>query len=353
MRLPSPILLGITLCVQLTLASPRDVWSIRKLRSLVAFGDSYTDESRLGYFYNNNGSAPPVGWIGPEGAVTASGGRVWARYVSQYTGAKLYNYAVSGAVCSNAVTPRWFGPINDNFPAVAEYEVPAFIADSHHRTHRKPTLDISASQTVYSIWIGTNDLGNYAFLTDSQVKGKTISDYLDCVYGQLEKLYKNGARYFVIMNAAPLELLPQYAPMDAGGLATTQFWPDKWANITAAHEKIKEYVALVNDNYKYRTPYETKVKRRYPGAHFAVFDTYDLLSDIYYNPTRYLNGTGPPNVQGYQNHCVNNTCTPQGDPDAYLWYDELHPSEQTDRIIAKNFVDVVNGRSKWATYWSD
>jgi hypothetical protein len=35
-----------------------------------------------------------------------------------------------------------------------------------------------------------------------------------------------------------------------------------------------------------------------------------------------------------------------------MWYDELHPSEQTDRVIAREFVDVVKGGSKWATYWS-
>lgn len=34
-----------------------------------------------------------------------------------------------------------------------------------------------------------------------------------------------------------------------------------------------------------------------------------------------------------------------------MWYDALHPSEQTDRVIAANFVEVVKGTSKWATYW--
>jgi hypothetical protein len=34
-------------------------------KTLVTFGDSYTDENRLGYFINNNGSAPPVGWDQP------------------------------------------------------------------------------------------------------------------------------------------------------------------------------------------------------------------------------------------------------------------------------------------------
>lgn len=40
-------------------------WSLKKFTSLVAFGDSYTDDSRLGYFASNNGSAPPVGWVNP------------------------------------------------------------------------------------------------------------------------------------------------------------------------------------------------------------------------------------------------------------------------------------------------
>ena len=38
--------------------------------------------------------------------------------------------------------------------------------------------------------------------------------------------------------------------------------------------------------------------------------------------------------------------------DAFMFYDELHPSEQTDRVIAREFVNVAKGISKWATYWS-
>lgn len=40
-------------------------WKLKKFKSLVTFGDSYTDESRFGYFASNNGSAPPVGWVDP------------------------------------------------------------------------------------------------------------------------------------------------------------------------------------------------------------------------------------------------------------------------------------------------
>lgn len=34
-------------------------WVADQFRSLVVFGDSYTDESRLGYFINHKGAAPP------------------------------------------------------------------------------------------------------------------------------------------------------------------------------------------------------------------------------------------------------------------------------------------------------
>lgn len=91
-------------------------WSVSRFNSLVAFGDSYTDENRLNYFGEHHGSAPPAGTFLPESFNTAGGGRTWVRYVIQYTGAEvggqwepsmtLYDYAVSGAVCSNLITPR-------------------------------------------------------------------------------------------------------------------------------------------------------------------------------------------------------------------------------------------------------
>lgn len=202
-------------------------WGLKKFTSLVAFGDSYTDDSRLNYFSQHNGTAPPVGWVDPvvsyvllgsllslrtlidlsQNYDASSGGRIWVEYVKQYTGINLYNYAVSGAVCSNEITPRTFTTFD--FPAVREYEVPAFIADSKYIEPNGSKFMINPpDETVYIIWIGTNDLGVDALLTDSQVPGTNIVSYLDCVYEQLQTVYENGARNFVILNAAPLNLTP-------------------------------------------------------------------------------------------------------------------------------------------------
>lgn len=210
---------------------------------------------------------------------TASGGYTWARYVANSTGANLYDYAVSGAVCSNYVTPRTAAAINADYPSVLEYEVPAYIADSHYITpNGTKFLNIPPEETVYSIWIGTNDLGEAAFLTDSQVAGKTIPDYIECVYSALDRVYANGARYFVLMNIAPLQLTPLYATPENGGVPASYSWPGKPSNLTEVSYRMWEQVVLVNDVYKYQTPYELLVAKRYPGAHFAIFDTYSLVS---------------------------------------------------------------------------
>jgi len=40
-------------------------WDAENFKSLVTFGDSYTDESRGLYFQSHGGQAPPPGWTGP------------------------------------------------------------------------------------------------------------------------------------------------------------------------------------------------------------------------------------------------------------------------------------------------
>jgi hypothetical protein len=125
------------------------------------------------------------------------------------------------------------------------------------------------------------------------------------------------------------------------------------SNISEISGKMKEYTKLVNNIFSYRTPYELLVARRYPGASIAVFDTNSLITDIYNNPTQYLDS--PANVTGQFYTCDPNgaACTTQEARKAsqFLWYDELHPSERTNTVIGKEFVKVVAGTSKYAMYW--
>lgn len=257
-------------------------------------------------------------------------------------------------MCSNQVTPRYFSAIKALFPDILGYELPAFIADSKYRAPNGTAFfSGKPHDTVYAIWIGTNDVGNDAFLTDSQVKGKTLKDYVDCVYDTVGKLYENGGRYFVLLNLAPLQLAPQYATPENGGFTRPKFFPNKGSNITEISYRMWETVATVNQIFAYRTPFEAELNRTWPGIKMANFDVNSLITDMWTNPTNYLNGTAPANVTGIIDRCdaQGSHCVEAPSKDSYLWYDELHPSEQADRIIAREFVGVLDGKSKWAQYW--
>ena len=325
---------------------PETRWNVKNFKSLVAFGDSYTDEARMRYFIEHNNTAPPPGTLLNESRSIAVGGRVWARYVMQYTGSSdggewhptmsLYNYAVGGSFCSGEIVPR-------EYPTLLEYAVPAFAADkaAGQINTGRPYFEsaLTPSNAVFALWIGTNDLGQFSFLNDMQVGGKTLTDFTDCVYAALDGLYAAGARTFVLMNTMPLHLAPLYANETLHGAAT--------GDLQFEAEKVHELTTSANDIFNYQTPYEFMVSKRYPGAQVALFDVWSLVREVYFHPSAYYNGTAPANVTSY----VTQSEDTRSSPDSFMWWDGLHPSEQTGRIIARNFIEVLNGTSKYAQYW--
>ncbi|KAK3319309.1 hypothetical protein B0H66DRAFT_623965 [Apodospora peruviana] len=313
-----------------------------KFDTIVTFGDSYTDNGRLGYYINNGGKAPAPGTLHGESTTTSTGGLNWAQLVARNAGAKLVDYAVSGATCSNKIISRYFSAINRDFPSVATDEIPSFQVDVSYKSifpNRTP------DNTVYALWIGTNDLGNDAFLTDSQAPGTTITDYVDCVWSVFDSIYKTGGRRFMMLNLAPLQLSPQYAEVKNGGAVTSQFWPEKSRyNVTEYSYKMKEYTTNVNTMFEYGMPFQTAIKSRWPKASFDVLDVHALMTDIYNQPSKYLDA--PYNVTGYAS-----APGAPGPKSGYMWYDELHPSEKTDTVIAKAFIDAITGTSAFGTHY--
>jgi len=134
-------------------------------------------------------------------------------------------------VCDNKIIYRWISNVFGPFPDVID-ETTSYIADVNYLNSSTGTntfyTNRRADNTVYSMWIGTNDLGNGAFLTDSSLNGTTIPDYVDCVYDHLDQIYATGARYFVLMNTVPLELSPLYGMEGVPGtLSASHYWVNK------------------------------------------------------------------------------------------------------------------------------
>jgi hypothetical protein len=188
-----------------------------------------------------------------------------------YTGVQLYNYAVGGAVCSSDI-------VANMGVGVQEYEIPTFLADKATKISGQPFLTVSKNDTVFSIWIGTNDLGPQGFLTGKQVSPNTLVDYIDCVYSALDKMYAAGARKIVLMNLVPLNLAPLYALPGQGGVSWSTYWMDKpKANGTAASLKMEDMVLKTNARFKNLTHEIMNERKRYPAARLALFDTWSLV----------------------------------------------------------------------------
>lgn len=198
------------------------------------------------------------------------------------------------------------------------------------------------------------------------------------------------------MNVAPLQLAPLYSATRESGLVDDGLereWAGSPENLTRVAGRLGEEVGLVNRIWELEmggVKKKGEKGRDLEEGKFAVMDIYGLvslffyffhihclptylptslpisnviistnitnfqISDIYHNPTSYLNGTTAPlDVQGYNRHCnaTGGNCQTSSSPDSFLWFDALHPSEQTDRVIAREFVEVVKGTSRWASYW--
>lgn len=162
-----PLLLAFAFVVLLPISTSARGVKPHQIKNLVTFGDSYTDT-----------------------VVISNGGTQWPVYAAGYADLNLFPFARSGAPCSQNLTPR-------PFPSVMESQVPTYLSEVHNRSIRVP-----AEQTIYTLWIGTNDLGPWTLLTGGVVNNANIVDVTQCAVSWVNELYKAGARNFLFQNVS-------------------------------------------------------------------------------------------------------------------------------------------------------
>ncbi|KAI0075536.1 hypothetical protein K474DRAFT_1708959 [Panus rudis PR-1116 ss-1] len=232
------------------------------IKNLTTFGDSYTDLSGIG----DNGTAWPV-------------------YLAGYGNFTLHSKA----------------------PFVVQDELPAYF-----NLTQNGGVSLNPNETIYTLWIGTNDVGTNALITGDQTPGVSIVQVTQCAVNWVKTLYDSGARNFLFQNMIPLNQTILYQ------------WSIFMAELVAAGN---ELARLMLQN----------LAGSLPGAHIGLFDSYTLFRDMYDHPENYLNGTAPLNVTGEQIETAS--------------YDELHPSEQADRHLPARLVDVINRKNDNFTTW--
>lgn len=147
--------------------TPKNPFLSNQIKTLITFGDSYSVQNV------GNGRVQWQDWAASP----------------DYANVTLFDFAQSGATCSEALTPRIY-------PAIMEDELPLYL--EMQRNGSLPSLH--QETTLFVAWIGTNDVGAGCLLTGDQTKGVTLLDTKRCLLDWVSKLYENGARNFLFMN---------------------------------------------------------------------------------------------------------------------------------------------------------
>lgn len=142
-----------------------------QIKNLVTFGDSYTDV--------DSGS---------------NGGTAWPVYAAGYASVSLFSFARAGATCSNNIT---FRPS----PSVFESQLPTYFQSNASK--------LDPNETLYTLWIGTNDLGENALLTGSD--NASLVDVTACMVNWVTTLYNCGAQNFLFQNVGLFHLISRLA----------------------------------------------------------------------------------------------------------------------------------------------
>jgi len=261
-------------------------------------GDSLSDTGNLYALTNFWPPSPPY-------AMRYSNGPVWAEYFAQdldvdldsraYGGAFTGVYVVGGIPVSNfnnVQYPTLFPPL----PGVSE-EIEALLADNPAGLNPK---------ALYVVWAGPNDLFLGLLQPEAmpEILGQALANIADAVC----QIGTAGGRYFMVGNMPDMSLTPFIRDMG----------PD-------AQAQISQVITQFNFGLE-------QTLANLPDAcagQIGLFDSYQGLQDIVASPEAY----GLANVT---DACLTETAM-CANPDAYLFWDSVHPTTKGHEILANKF----------------
>lgn len=262
---------------------------------IIAFGDSLSDTQNI---YN------ALQWRFPNSKSWFMGhfsnGKVWTEYLAQQFKLPLYNWAIGGAAADKVYM---------KLPGLQQ-EVESW------RDYMQLDNGYRPQTTLFTVWIGGNDLINYSRPVDTIIQDVTRS---------LERLADAGARHVVLLNLPDVTRAPAFERRQDRAKVAGQ--------ILEYNSKLAQ---LVNE-----------MRGRYGAAlDLQLFDTYGLFNDVFSHPAQYQvsNVTqscleiGSGSTEYMKSHALRPGCT---NPDTFVFWDTLHPTTHTHQVLAGKVADFI------------
>lgn len=267
---------------------------------IIAFGDSLSDHSGLQRYI---GAYDPVS--NPYGALTTwSNGDVWLDYLKTDLNVELDDRAIAGAMTEGHEDSTIQSMIDaGRLPDLGfDGQIDMFIA-SH------PVFD--PATTLFAMWIGGNDLlefsrGESKYTTpDALIVGATA-----VVTQDMEKLYAEGARKFLILNLPDIGMAPAFVNSStqvksAATLMSSMYNQMLWS-------RVDQFVSAHSD--------VTVIK----------FDIFSYIN------SQLASGVFPNTTGTYVKYDENGNRTSEYNEPAsdYFFWDKIHPTTKAHGLLA-------------------
>ncbi|MCD5360727.1 SGNH/GDSL hydrolase family protein [Chromobacterium aquaticum] len=273
------------------------------INKIVAFGDSLSDNQNV---YNASMWTLPNrnSWFLGH----FSNGQVWVEYLAGRLQLPVYNWAVGGA---GVDTQKLV------IPGVQQ-QVQSW------KDYMKQARDYDPASTLFTMLIGGNDFVNYNNSVDKVISGQSQA---------LTSLIDAGARNILVLNLPDVSRAPVF-----------QFK----SGATQVAAQVRDYNQRLN-------ALAAQLRLKYgSGLNLRVFDSYALFNQVLGNPAQYqfsnttqscldINADSGANYLSAQNaraNCVN--------PDSFVFWDTLHPTTRTHKVLADEVYGFLNGRAGFA-----
>ncbi len=265
-------------------------------KNVVVFGDSLSDSGNI--FSITQGTYPPQPYQG-----RFSDGPVWVEYLVKSLGISgdFSNYAFAGA---NTGTTN---PAELDAPGLLT-QIPAY-ANLLTASAAFPTAVPQPKDTLFIIWIGAND---FLDLGTSDDPVSAVSTAINNIKTGMTQLINLGADKFMSVNLPDLGLTPRI---------------NKDATASAGGTRL---ASLFNNSLEMMLE---GLESAYPSIKIARFDVFSLLQEVTSDPGSW----GFTNVTDAKFDKSTNTVA-QGN---YLFWDDIHPTTITHKIIAKQAAEVL------------
>ncbi|KAB8303033.1 hypothetical protein EYC80_004487 [Monilinia laxa] len=260
---------------------------------LMVFGDSYSSNGWYGGA-NTPSAENPLGVSLP--GTTTDGGLGWLGVVATQLNSSLvlgFDYAEYGATTDKSLVR---GATHDLVAQVNEFQT--------YTAHNASNIAWTEDNTMAIVWMGINDVGNSFW--DGVVT--PFDKILDQYFHQLQILYDAGIRYFTLFTIPPFDQAPVFIGQ------TTQNVDYVRGNISTYNSDLVTRLATF--------------KTANTGVTGNIFNTTESFYTALKNPATY--------------NATDATCA-NSDGTTCLWYDNYHPGQAIQKLVAQNFVKALTG----------